>query len=141
MARLGRSYALQAKTIPYSNTTAVPQVLWYALFDTTSGALISLGTTLDLPLPSGTDVLTLGSQPDASVVWDTTARNYVPVPVVTTIDRVVDLVNDSTLTTAWASLSANDSQAMQGRIGQMLGPYRYRFSFQDIDLQAGWGSA
>jgi len=141
LSRLGRSYALQAKITPYNNITAVPQTLWYALYDTTTGELLSLGTTLDLPLPSGTDVLVIGNEPDASLIWDTTARNYVAAPVATLVDRVVDLVADPTLTSAWASLSANDSQAMQARIGQMLGPYRYRFDFQDIDLQAGWGSS
>lgn len=119
-------------TIPWDPTTLV----WYAIYDTTSGALISTGTDLPSPLPSGQGSKSyLGGQPDLSIYeWDTTARDFVLRSGDVLIDRVADLVADGTLTTAWASLSGPDNTAMQNRIGQMLGPYRYRFSSQDVDL-------
>jgi hypothetical protein len=118
--------------IPWDTSTAV----WYAVYDTTTGELLSTGTVLPTPIPSGQAYKEyLAGQPDLSVYeWDTTARDFVLRAGADLVDRVADLVADATLTSAWASLSGADSTAMQNRVGQMLGPYRYRYSYQEVDL-------
>jgi hypothetical protein len=143
MARLGRSQpaASYVHTTPFSIIYSIPQVLWYALFDTTTGELLSFGPG-DVPVPPpGTDFTVIGDfgMYQDFMIWDETSRTFVLKPIVVMIDRVSDLVSDSTLTSAWATLSADDAQAMQTRIRQMLGPFRWRFDFQDIDIQPGYG--
>lgn len=141
MARLGRSQpaSIYGRTIPFSVINARPQVLWYGLYDTTTGELLSLGPDIPSP-PAGTAYVVLGQQPDARVVWSTTLRNFVLVVPVVMVDRVLDLVADASLTSAWAAMSADQRIAMRVRIGVMLGPFRWRFDFQDIDLQQGFGT-
>lgn len=145
MSRLGRSRpaASYGRVVPFSVTTSIPQTLWYALFDTTTGALLSFGPG-DAPIPGpGTDVYVVGDfgMYQDFMVWDTVSRTFVLKALLVMIDRVSDLVSDSTLTAAWAALSADQSQAMQTRIRQMLGPFRFRLDYQDIDLtSSGWGA-
>lgn len=124
--------------IPWDPATPI----WYAVYDMTSGVLVSSGFGITLPLPSGLAYREyLNGQPDPVIyTWDTIARSYVFKEGVVKIDRVADLVADPTLTAAWAALTSPQSTAMQDRIGQMLGPFRYRDTAQDIDLQQGFGS-
>jgi hypothetical protein len=125
--------------IPWDPATAV----WYAIYDTATGNLVSgdYAANVTLPLAAGLDYKAYLGQPDPiRLVWDSTALDYVSRDGIVWIDRVGDLVADGTLTAAWAAMSGPQSTAMQNRIGQMLGPFRYRQNFQDIDLQLGFGS-
>jgi hypothetical protein len=118
--------------IPWDSTTQI----FYVLYDSTTGELISTGSVDPSPAPAGTGILQLlGAPPDESAYeWSTTARDYVRRAAVIVNDRVADLLADGTLTAAWAALSGAQSQAMQDRIGQMLGPYRYRDPADSIDI-------
>jgi Concanavalin A-like lectin/glucanases superfamily len=124
--------------IPWDPATAV----WYVIYDTATGAAFSEDYTLNLPLAAGLAYKEyLNGRPNQDVfVWDPGSLSYVFRDALVTVDRVADLVADGTLTTAWAALSGAQSTAMQNRIGQMLGPYRYRSTVADIDLQPGWGT-
>lgn len=53
---------------------------WGALYNTTTGRLISIADRFVDPLPGGTAVRTLASPPRPTVVWDETARAFVPRP-------------------------------------------------------------
>jgi hypothetical protein len=141
MPRLGRSQpaSTYGRIIPFSNVYSVPQQLWYATYDTSTGELLSLGPELPV-LPAGADYTVLGRAPDSSVVWSTTLRTFVSVIPIVMVDRVMDLVADATLTTAWAAMSVDQRTAMRVRIGMMLGPFRWRYDFQDVDLQQGFGT-
>jgi Concanavalin A-like lectin/glucanases superfamily len=123
---------LRVQVIPWDPSTTV----WYAHYDSTTGELLSLGTIQpDLTAAPGTSFLELLGQPDQSKFeWSTVARAFIWREGVNLVDRVADLLADGTLTAAWASLTGPESAAMQARIAQMLGPYRYRQSFQDVDL-------
>jgi hypothetical protein len=141
MARLGRSQPASAYiyAIPFSVTTSRPQQLWYAVYDTTTGALLSVGPELPT-VSAGNDYAVIGRAPDATVVWSTTLRTFISAIPIVMIDRVLDLVADASLTSAWAAMSTDQRTAMRVRIGVMLGPFRWRFDFQDIDLQQGFGT-
>jgi hypothetical protein len=116
-------------TIPWDPSTTV----WYAVYDNTTGDLISTGS--DVPGPGLYYKAYLGGQPDLSVYeWDTTVRDFVLREGVQLIDRVTDLVADASLASVWATLDSTQDTALQDRIGQLLGPYRYRYSFQNVDL-------
>lgn len=111
-------------------------IIWYAHYDTTTGELVSLGTVLPDPLPEGTATREYYYQPDQSVViWDTTLREFVSRTPPTSVDRVADLESDGTLSSLWSGLDATETTALKDRIGQMLGPYRYRRDFQPTDLE------
>jgi hypothetical protein len=144
MSRLGRSRpaASYGNMVPFSLTCSIPQTLYYALYNTTTGELLSFGPG-DAPIPDpGTDVYVIGDfgMYQDFMVWDTVSRTFILKELLVMIDRVSDLVSDPTLAAAWAALSADQSQAMQTRIRQMLGPFRWRLDYQDIDLSAGWGA-
>jgi hypothetical protein len=144
MARLGRSKpaSTYGRVVPFSIINSIPSTLYYALYDTTTGELLSFGPG-DPPIPDpGTDVYVtadFGLYQDF-MVWDVVSRSFVLKVLPVVIDRVSDLVADPSLAAVWAALSADQSQALQTRIRQMLGPFRWRFDFQDIDLQLGWGT-
>jgi hypothetical protein len=144
MARLGRSKPAKSygTMLPMLNVWSIPQTLWYAVFDTTTGALISITDDISGGLPGGVDYIVVADWPMYApfIVWDPTLRLFVPIPVIVMIDRVTDLVGDASCAAAWAALSADQSQALQTRIRQMLGPFRWRLDYQDIDLSAGWGA-
>lgn len=138
MARLGRGHPASGygTVRPFPIITSVPQVLWYALFDVTTGELLSLGTEVPNISPGVTDYVVIGDWDYYSniIVWDTTLRLFVPKIPVVMIDRVTDVVNDPALASAWAALSTDQSIAMQTRLALLLGSWRWRFDFQDIDL-------
>ena len=138
MARLGRSQPAAAYklTQPFPLMTSIPQKLWYALYDTTTGELLSLGTAIPVDIAPGRDYIIVADWDFLSnlVIWDTSLRLFVfRIPDVL-IDRVTDLVNDVELASIWSTLSTAQAIALQTRIALMLGPYRWRFDFQDIDL-------
>ena len=56
---------------------------WYAVFDDTTGELVSLTTIVDpAALPAGMAFAPLAEKPDPSeVVWDKATRSFVPRPV------------------------------------------------------------
>lgn len=116
--------------------TSTP-IIWYAHYDTTTGELLSVGTVVPDPLPGGTDVVVLSDPPSSLVIWDTTLRNFVLRDPPLLVDRVLDLVGDASLAGVWAALDTTQQDALKSRIGQLLGPYRMRFDFQPVDLEAG----
>jgi hypothetical protein len=144
MSRLGRSKpaATYGRIVPFSLTCSLQPTPYYAVFDTTTGELLSFGPG-DVPIPGvGQDVYVIndfGMYQDF-LVWDQVSRTFILKDLPVMIDRVSDLVNDASCLAAWAALSADQSQALQTRIRQMLGPFRWRLDYQDIDLSAGWGA-
>jgi hypothetical protein len=132
MARLGRSYI----RYPLAPRYSIPlSVIWYALYDTTTGALLSLGTVVPDTLPGGSALVALTSQPDLTVMWDPITCTFIPKPPDTVVDRAyTDLPADATLATMWSQLDATQTDILKARIATLLGPYRFRFVFQDVDL-------
>lgn len=134
MARLGRSQPIQALTCHF-NILLEGQFVWYAVYDTTTGDLLSLGTIVTDPLPEGVGQLELVSQPGSELVWDTITRTFVlrdPDPLV---DRAYeDLPADASLAAVWAALDPTQDEALKARVATLLGPYRYRSVAEEIDL-------
>lgn len=125
----------QGSVTPYQPWSPGTEV-WYAHYDTTTGELLSVGTVLPSPLPAGTAALELLGQPDLSrYVWDTSARTFVLMDGIPIIDRIDDLAADASLASVWTTLDATQDQALKDRIAQLLGPNRYRYDFQPVDLE------
>lgn len=119
--------------LPWDPSTTV----WYAVYDTSTGELFSLGTVLANPLPGGYAYKTYLGLPDQSrYIWSPAALDFVLKEGLITIDRVDDMVADSSLISAgvWASLTTPESDALKSRLGQLLGSQRYRYDFQPVDL-------
>jgi len=113
-------------------------LIWYALYDTTTGELLSIGTVLPTPpdtIPTGTALLVITGLPDGTVIWDTTLRIFVPRPPDTLVDRAYDdLPADASLTAVWAALDPTKTEALKSRVAELLGSFRYRLVFQNVDL-------
>lgn len=115
--------------------------LWYAVYVIATGELWSLSTTDPGTPPADKAYKTYLTQPDLTAfVWDTTVLDFVAIEGSIYIDRVADLAADGTLASAWSALDATQTTAMKSRIGQMLGPYRYRLPDAEVDLQVGFGA-
>lgn len=116
--------------------------LWLAIYDTTTGELFSGDylPNVSLPLPAGLDYKEyLGGPPDITIYeWSAASRSFVFREGIVYLDRCDDLIADPTLASAWAALDSTKTAAMKARIGQLLGPWRYRQSFQPIDLEPGY---
>ena len=136
MARLGRSYLIRPLTQIYNISISE---IWYALYDVTTGELLSVGTVLPIPpdtIPAGTALLALTGQPDFTLIlWDTTTRTFVPRPPPPLVDRAYDdLPVDASLAGVWAALDPTNTEALLSRIALLLGSWRYRLDFQNVDL-------
>lgn len=109
----------------------------YAVYLVSDGTLLSLGPGDPNPLdPSMAYKMYYGAEVDGSrYIWDPTVIDFVLREGIPTLDRVADIVADASCSAAWATLSSPNSLAIQNRIGQLLGPYRYRYSWEPIDLE------
>lgn len=69
---------------------------WWAIIDSRSGELHSVGTVVADPLPRGRSAVALAGQPDwRTDLWDAASRAIVPRPTPPPpADRVDDILND-----------------------------------------------
>ena len=109
---------------------------WYAVCRTATGELVSVGTVLATPLPSGLTALPLVIEPDnTALTWNAATRLFVARPVTVTIDRVQDLTVDPTLGAVWTRLTSTQALALRDRIASLLGPHRFRLPQQFVNLE------
>lgn len=56
--------------------------MWYAVYITATGQLISVGSVLANPLPAELSVKQFDSEPDAALVeWDIVTLSFIPHPL------------------------------------------------------------
>lgn len=100
---------------------------WYAVYETTTGKLVSLGTVLAQTLPANLTAKDLGlNKPPDLQMWDEATRSFVPRPAKVLVDRVAGLIADPVLASTWARLTPSQRSILQTRLGEVLGTYRYR---------------
>jgi hypothetical protein len=123
-------------TIRHALWYAPPRAIWYAHYQDSDGTLLSLGTVVPDPVPTGTTLLALNDQPNLNdVEWDETTLTFIPRDPDVLIDRVYDdLDEDLSLVSAWTALDETQAESMKSRFATMLGSYRYRLVSQPIDL-------
>jgi len=114
-------------------------MLWYALYDTSSGKLESIGSAEELPQLLGKAALLLPEQPDLSAqMWDETSRVFVARPAKVLIDRLDDIQtnpNFADFMTAYNSLNAANKTRLRNMIIRLLGKRRFRASQETVEIE------
>jgi hypothetical protein len=111
---------------------------WYAIFETNSGRLVSIGER-DESLT--TDILSsslIGGQPDLStIMWDTTTRAFIARPPKVIIDRLDDFMSHPSyddFRTLYNALSATNKARLRNIAIRLLGRNRYRSESQSVEI-------
>jgi len=109
--------------------------MWYAIIESTTGRLLSLGDSLPDTRP-GQDILPLGETlPDmGQMMWEELGRRFIARPVPVLVDRLDDLNADPDYMTAWNRLTAAQRVALRTALARMLGDYRMRRDDEPVPL-------
>jgi hypothetical protein len=107
-------------------------MIWFAIYDSTSGKLISVASRVTSSLPSRLKTKEYDSKPDlATTMWDETSREFVPRPEPVMVSRIDDLLNDSR--SGWKTkLLPDEIQDLRSVMKTMLGDLEFRTTEQDV---------
>lgn len=109
---------------------------WYAVYETTTGRLVSIGDQVADPLPDGLIAAELASAPDLrSVMWDNVARAFTNRPAPVLVDRLDDLRAMPGVTALWNSLNGTQKTVLANALIALLGGARYRKSGQPVAVR------
>ena len=70
---------------------------WYAVYETATGRLASIGSVLANPLPTGMTALPLAAEPTSADMWDEATRTFIPRPPKVMRDLVDTILADPDL--------------------------------------------
>lgn len=111
---------------------------WYAIYNTTSGFLYSVGTVITQPLRPGTTSLELAGEPTPAVMWDESTRNFIPRPPKVLIDRLQDIITHADYADfkeVWDALNAARKEKVRNGLVRLLGRARWRNASESITVQ------
>lgn len=107
--------------------------MWYAVVDSTTGRLESVGQSKasDERLATrGLETIELAGEPNRNEMWDEATRAFVPRPPKIRIDRVDELLADP----SFARLTPRQERDIRARLESFLGPFRWRSTSSPPDL-------
>jgi hypothetical protein len=111
---------------------------WFAVYESTTGRLVSVGQQVADPLPAGLTAAQLGQRPADNQMWDTATRAFVARPAKVLVDRLLtDLLSNpafSELQTAYNSLSAANKTRIRNGLILFLGRLRWRAQGEAVTL-------
>lgn len=107
---------------------------WTALYDTTTGRLLSVGTVVANPLPSGTATLDMAQAPTRADMWDETTRAFIARPAKVQIDRLADISAHPDFDAVWQALNATQRTKIRTAVIWLLGSRRYRNATDTAEL-------
>lgn len=112
---------------------------WYAIFETASGRLESIGERDDALRTARLESVALDAAPDlSSVMWDETTRDFVARPAKVLVDRLDDIQSHpdaSDFLTAFNSLNAANRTRVRNFLIWLLNRYRYRNQSESLRLE------
>lgn len=111
---------------------------WYAIYNKSTGRLVSLGTVITDPLPAHLEAVTLADKPADSEMWDEATKAYVPRPAKVLMDRLQDLVTHGDYAddfkAVWDTLSAGNKTKIRNGLIRLLGRHRFRNQSESIEI-------
>jgi hypothetical protein len=109
--------------------------MWYAIYMTATGVLVS-GTTVEpTSLPATQAYKTYASKPADTMMWDPATRDYIARPPAGVVDRMTDLETRpefADFQAAFGSLTNARKQQIRNSITLMLGIVRYRDTNESV---------
>lgn len=107
---------------------------WSALYDETSGQLLSIASVVSDTLPAGVAVLALAGPPADSQMWDAITRAFIARPAKVLVDRLQDLLDDADFAAAWSNLNTTQRTRLRTAMIRVLGTKRYRTVSEAVEL-------
>lgn len=112
--------------------------MWYSLYDSATGALVSSTNTLPVNIPANMSYLTLADKPANDQMWDATTRTYIARPLKVLVDRLQDIINNPNyaddIQLVWSSLNATQKTRLRNGLIKLLGAMRYRADLEPVEL-------
>jgi len=101
--------------------------MWYAVVESTTGRLLSLGDVRPEVRPGQTIVEIGATLPDLGQrMWDEASRTFILRPVPVFVDRLDDLPADPDFAIVWSKLTGVQRTALRTALARLLGDYRMR---------------
>lgn len=110
---------------------------WHALYDQTTGQLLSIGDVVAPSLPANVVVKDYAARPDQGMMWDAAVKDFVAIPTVTPVDRWNDLLtnpNYAGFATFYNGLTPQRQTQLQNFILKLLGGRRFRNPAEPIEV-------
>ncbi|KKK57792.1 hypothetical protein LCGC14_3050920 [marine sediment metagenome] len=104
---------------------------WFALYETATGRLTSVGTVVTDPLPPGLTKKNLGAnRPPDTEMWDEVTKEFIPRPVKVLVDRFDDdllmHVQFVQFQNVYNGLNPGQKKQVRGDLITWLGGERFR---------------
>ncbi len=99
---------------------------YFAVYETSTGILRSLGTVLADPMPRQFTVVDIGTSPADDTMWDEATRTFIPRPPKVLVDRILDLRTRPKFLAIWNSLTARQQNDLRDDLIWLLGNARFR---------------
>lgn len=109
---------------------------WFAVIESATGNLVSVGTVLADPLPTGLEAISLGDTKWNSIThtWDPATRTVVAKPApLPDVDRVEEFI--ARVPVLATRLNVTQMEAFRTALRQLLGPLRFRDASEPTDLE------
>ena len=111
-------------------------MVWYAVYESATGRLLSV-TTLLGDLPVGVTTLNLAGEPADNQMWDSTTRTFIPRPAKVLVDRLQDILSNpayADFATAYNVLNAANKTRLRNMLIKLLGRQRYRSQGEPTEM-------
>ena len=99
---------------------------FYAIYETASGRLRSLGSIKADPLPAGLTAADITNPPADNTMWDETTRAFVARSAKVLVDRLVELRTHPKFQAIWDGAKLSDKNEMTVFFIELLGSERFR---------------
>lgn len=114
--------------------------MWRAVYDTTTGRLLSVGSIHPEQYPPNTAYIDLGeAAPDlVGMMWDEATHAFVTRPAKVLQDRLQDIITNGAYAddaiALWNALNANNRTRLRNGLIRLLGHIRYRAAGESIEI-------
>ena len=106
---------------------------YYAIYETATGRLVSLGDVLAQPLPQNLTAVDIGTAVDLRAqMWDEGTRTFIARPAKVLVDRLDDLRAQPGMAAFWNSLTGAQKTVLANALIKVFGKLRYRAANQSV---------
>lgn len=111
---------------------------WYAVYQESDGALVSIASSLPVTLAPGLSSRSLADRPELGAEeWDAVTRAFVDRPPLVLTDRLQELLSDAAFAdfqTVWSAMNATRRNQLTAALARLLGPRRMRYPTETLVL-------
>jgi hypothetical protein len=111
----------------------------FAYYETSTGRLVSVGTTANPSPPPGVTEVEIAAMPNLlTETWDAATHTFIARPAKVLIDRLNEIITDSQyaddIVALWNTLNAANRTRLRNGLIRLLGRYRFRSQGEPLNL-------